>query len=260
VTKDGQPSAHRGSYAYAIVAADGRPPDRAGIDGRSTVRIHTHRELGLAVSDVDLALFDGVEDDLTGAGSLGLLVHRHEAVLCALLDQGPVLPMRFGTVLPSAGDATELLRRRYDELTANLERLRGRREWRLRITMPSSRDGTAENHRDLDPTAKGAGTAYLSRRRRELDQQAANEERVREAIQRADIDLRRHAAGAVRRRGRDATLSFAYLVECSAEDRFVEQARLSVDDLDLVSCTAHLGGPWPAYSFASDAAGGPADD
>jgi len=73
-------------------------------------------------------------------------LRRHEAVVEGLMGDGPLLPMRFGSV---SDDVATLLAERHDELVAALERVRGAVELGVR----AENNGTATT-----------GTEYLMRR------------------------------------------------------------------------------------------------
>jgi len=133
----------------------------------------------------------------------------HEEVVEALMDPGPVLPMRFGS---TTADVAGLLAEREDELAGALERVRGAVEL-----------GVREAGGCAPPPA--TGTDYLMGRTRLA--------RMHEA-------LAPHARAAVR--ARRSPHVGAYLVHRDAVDAF--RARVAGLDAALV-CT----GPWPPYSF-----------
>ena len=137
-------------------------------------------------------------------------LRRHETVVEALMDEGPVLPMRFGS---TTDDVASLLAGREAELRAALERVRGAVEL-----------GVRARERGPSPPAS-TGTEYLLRR--------LGGERVHTTL-----------AGLARasvRRPRAPHIG-AYLVE----HRDVERFRARVRELgDELVCT----GPWPPYSF-----------
>jgi hypothetical protein len=60
-------------------------------------------------------------------------VLAHERVLEAIMERGPVLPLRFGTELESEDELAAVLAERRDELARGLERVRGRVELGLRV-------------------------------------------------------------------------------------------------------------------------------
>src|SRR5689334_16766830 len=87
-------------YLYGVL----RPPDRVpkallgGGVGEPPVAVYLlrHRDLAAAVSEVDA---DAI-GEAAGARALRRDIAAHTDVLNRLLGAGPVLPARFGTVLP----------------------------------------------------------------------------------------------------------------------------------------------------------------
>jgi hypothetical protein len=74
---------------------------------------------------------------------------HHEQVVEAAMARGPVLPMRFGSVVD---DITGFLAARHDEFAAALDRVRGAVELGVRVIVPEV---------ESEPTS---GTEYLMRR------------------------------------------------------------------------------------------------
>ena len=107
---------------YGIVRA-GLPPEGLpeGI-GEAPVRIVAHAGLG--------ALVSGVEGPEVRATRRDLM--SHSRVLEGALASGPVLPLRFGTVLSGEEGVAELLEARRDELTALLARFESKVELRVK--------------------------------------------------------------------------------------------------------------------------------
>jgi hypothetical protein len=144
---------------------------------------------------------------------------HHEAVVEAAMERGPVLPMRFGSVVE---DVTGFLASRHEELAAGLERVRGAVEMGVRVSAGGA---------GAEPAS---GTEYLMRRAAV----AAAGEQLHAALaelSRASVRLR-HA--------------YAYLVDRDAVGSFCERAASLSDraGAELV-CT----GPWPPYSFVEPA-------
>jgi hypothetical protein len=113
-----------GSYVYGVVFADDAAAKASrGVDDDPDVELVRHERIAALTSDVDVTRPLGTPDDLIA----------HERVLDAAAARGPVLPMRFGSVMTS-GDAVkdELLADHYDELVAALEDLKGRAEFVVR--------------------------------------------------------------------------------------------------------------------------------
>jgi hypothetical protein len=109
-------------YVYGVVRADDKGPRARGI-GRKQVRIIRADGLGALTSDVP-------PGDLE-AGRNELLAHSR--VLERALEQGTVLPMRFGVVMPSESAVREqLLEPHRGELEAQLEEMEGKFEVNLK--------------------------------------------------------------------------------------------------------------------------------
>src|SRR5687767_7255025 len=104
-------------YCYGVTWSASEQPDRAvGIGGESVGRV-SHREIA--------ALTTPVEGTKVRARRRDLL--SHSDVLSMALEQGTVLPLRFGVVFQSEAELVEsFLRPRHDELTALLRTFEGR--------------------------------------------------------------------------------------------------------------------------------------
>lgn len=117
-------SSATGSYVYGVVLADDAPANTIHrAEDQSRVEVVRHNAIAALTSEVDLSRPLGTPDDL----------FAHEEVLDAAASRGPVLPMRFGSVMTSA-DAVkdELLADHYDDLLAALDELKGRAEFVVR--------------------------------------------------------------------------------------------------------------------------------
>lgn len=159
----------------------------------------------------------------------------HERVVEALMAQGAVLPVRFGTTLPDRPAAAALLDRHEQVLLEGLERVRGAVEVGLRIH--SAAAGPPE---EAPPPA--SGREYLLRQRAQVHDLVTAAERVHG-------QLRAAARAAVSRpgNGRGQLLVGAYLVERDRVEAFVDRIRAAdeaTQPLRLLST-----GPWPPYHF-----------
>jgi hypothetical protein len=198
---------------------------------------------------------------------------RHERVLEALMTRHTVLPLRFGTIAPSRGLLQQNLRDLRTELTADLDRVRGKVELALRIAAAAPRPAggpgrqqepfdtaspaadtrrRAQEHACALPRESGEirpGTAYLNarlesdRRERAWRMRLEHVERsFRRLLDPLSVEscwqLPDDAA---------APLKAAFLVQRSQVAAFVRAARRlrqSCSQLEI-ACT----GPWPPYSF-----------
>ncbi|HLT69644.1 MAG TPA: GvpL/GvpF family gas vesicle protein [Acidimicrobiales bacterium] len=112
-----------GSYVYGVTVAGSAPPPVDGIGARPAVRLVASGPLAALVSDA--------ERDEVAAGAKALRAHAR--VLDAAIEEGPVVPLRFGTLV---GDdravVDDVLAPHHDRLAAMLEELGPRVELAVR--------------------------------------------------------------------------------------------------------------------------------
>jgi hypothetical protein len=158
-------------------------------------------------------------------------LQAHEHVVESLMAGRTVLPMRFGTSLPSADDVRDALAERRDVLLEALDRVRGRVELAMRAMLPPASAAAAP----LPPAANGS--EYVRLRLARAHTLAALHEPLT-ALAVAVRSWPERAPGEVRT---------SYLVDEPAVGRFrsaVERLQRQHPEAALL-CT----GPWPAYSF-----------
>jgi Gas vesicle synthesis protein GvpL/GvpF len=234
-------------YAYGITRAGSRPPEDVDVP----VDLVHADDLGLLVSRARPEELRVDADDLSEGGRLAVLARRHDAVVRSAVAAGPVLPLRFGTVVPDEDAARRLLRDHGDLARARLDRIGNAREWGVRLvrTLPA------------EPATAGAatgeqvtGTEYLSRRREALHER---DDAAREAAHGAELleqTLAPHVTASMRRGGSPGSsllLDVAYLVPVDAEAGFLAAADQLRADLAGQRLTLDTTGPWPPYSFAT---------
>jgi len=165
-----------------------------------------------------------------------------DAVFCA----GPVIPLRFGTLVPSPQDAATLVAEREKQYLDALERLSGHVEMGLSIVL-SDDDSTVPNAGRGADTADltGPGTSYLLARK---EARARDRERVdravtpfMEALSPLSMDVSSQPGTTS-----DAPISLSFLVPHASVGAFRDAA-------DAVACahaaSVDIVGPWPPYSF-----------
>ncbi|OAA23365.1 Gas vesicle synthesis protein GvpL/GvpF [Frankia sp. EI5c] len=252
----------RALYAYGIVPAGTEVSDLPGLVEEARVDVVTRDQVSLVVSDIDPDLLRDLEEDLSETGPLAALARGHDQVLRELQDRGAVLPLRFGTVLPGAREAGEILGDPAAELPRALDALRGAREWGFRIDAPGRSESREHEVAQVPSGAggtagPGAGAAYLSARRDELREQERQREETARLIERAHRELLAHARDVARRPGRpDRAFDCAYLVDRAEEEEFLDAAERLGPSLENVGYTASVTGPWPPYSFVHLTLGG----
>jgi hypothetical protein len=114
-----------------------------GIDGEHPLFVEVVGEVAAVLAEVHLKEFSGPESK-EKMGDLAWVAPRalfHEEVVMAALEQGPVLPVRFGTVFSSLAAAEEPLRRRQDVLKKFFRDTAGNQEWTLKgyVNLPQAR-------------------------------------------------------------------------------------------------------------------------
>ncbi len=237
-----------GCYVYAILGSDTRlPSGLAGLSG-ATLSTIACRDLAAAVSCADP----------TGLRPTSEHVLRHEAIVEALRLSGPLLPVRFGSILPDPGAVAQAIAERYAVLVADLTRLGDKIE--LGLTVLWGDEGTGcdgiqpvrEGSLDLiTQGATGPGTQYLRARLKEYRQEQLLQSRAKTLAQGVDDVLRNYSleshitllpAPRVALRG-------TYLLEPSKFEAFreaFEEIRQQNPRLRFL-----LSGPWPPYSFVT---------
>ena len=180
-------------------------------------------------------------------------VWRHEQVLEALMQQHAVLPLRFGTQAAHRDALCDALRRMHPALRRDLDRLRGRVEFALRVTNVGANDNLvlAAGSKVDGAQSRRPGTGYLRARAELLRERTVREAAARriEPMLRQHLDPSAEEAVWELAEGRATTLIASYLVEREHISRFVDAVDYVRDrhpGLD-VTCT----GPWAPYSFVT---------
>lgn len=250
-------------YVYAITDRPEAPlPNQLGQQGEALAKV-TWREVVAVVSTFNGSQLSKTIDELW----------RHEEVVEALMSDRAVVPVRFGTLLPSPQRVSDLLCRADGALVRDIERVRGQVEIGVRFltavedvaeqptaaVRPSERttadphgsDGPATSPDGLHLARNGPGTAYLWAR---LVRERAFRDR-----QRTKLALVREAFDLL------ASLANASTLDDEHDDRRGTSAAFLVsrDHIvcfrDLVGAVANAHpelallctGPWPPYSFVN---------
>lgn len=214
------------NYLYAVVDRPRAAPEDRGLDG-SPLRIIGEDGLAAVVSERREAEVEISEEALWA----------HERVVEALMGEGPVLPMRFGSVLPDDEAVKAILSERHEEFSRALDRVSGAVELGVRAAWDP--EAAAED----DAATHGPGATYLLGLSRSRQRASALAERLDRALD-----------GLFRMRSQrlltspSVPLNAAYLVDRGKLDAFrrrVGAFAAEVDEAEIV-CT----GPWPPYSFS----------
>jgi hypothetical protein len=171
----------------------------------------------------------------------------HERIVEELMNRSTVLPMRFGSTVADETALLEILEERRAEFESVLGRVRGGVELSVRAQITATEREPA--HAMASPGgAEGAGSAYLLRRREA-------QHRVEDATARIHEPLARLARASARNSGglMPGAFKAAYLVDRERVEQFRVRVGELTDEIDgaRIVCT----GPWPPYSFSSEATG-----
>lgn len=272
-------------YAYAIVSLP---------EERELVTNHLHRMAGIDAAPVTLVSDEAVErsqpmavlisavDAQTYApsqvesrvGELEWLAPRaeaHDRVVTAAADAAPVIPLPIFSLFRDEAAIRAMLAERREELSRLFARLRGAREYTIRVYRDDARlhaalSDLSPHIREMESSAASAspGQRYLLQRK--LDEARRTELRrvsseVAQAMYRALAPLARAAvreplpaaiANAESTSIQPAVLNASFLVDDARLDDF----RLALSGLIALRSPAgfriDFTGPWPAYHFARE--------
>jgi hypothetical protein len=231
-------------YVYAILPATTPvPTDLAGSAGNPLEPVR-YRDLVAVTSAVDPKDVRPREEDVVA----------HESIVEALHRAGPLLPVRFGTLLPGKEDVERALAKNYDILMADLERLGDKVEFGLTVLWDETpADGGIDGD---EPTSLGGpGARYLQTRLAEHRRETAVRARAQALAESLDASLAQYAVEGhqtVYPSGRIAVRA-AYLLPPARVHAFQSAFERSREQHPEVRCL--LSGPWPPYSFVTAAKG-----
>jgi Gas vesicle synthesis protein GvpL/GvpF len=261
----GEPTASRATYLYCVVRAS-RPPATAGtprgLPGTSRLRVlPAGRECFLVVADAPLSRYDSeaVHRGLKDLDWVGRCAVAHERVIEHFSRSATALPMRLFTLFTSDERALSHIVRVRSQLDREFEKVAGRREWGVRLSIdPEAARIRARDriHSMVGPSA--AGTRFLLGKRaehaavRRLDADGrAEADQVLERLRVHADDARTRpplsAAGGPR-----LVLDAAFLVRNSSARAFQAAVKRERDRLESEGYTVGLTGPWPPYSFVGE--------
>jgi hypothetical protein len=240
-------------YAYAITLAVLPLPEEtpALTDGARIERVDAG-DLALLVSRVRPDQLRIDEDDLSENGRLATLARGHDAVIRSAAGIGPVLPLRFGTVVPDEDAARRLLAEHAEAARAQLRRIGDCREWGVKLVRRLDEPVPA-GPRPVD-RQEVSGIDYLARRRQALHDRDAADRAAAEAAELLEDALRPHARESLRRGGSPGSsllLDLAFLVPPEGETAFLAAAAELREQLQPDGLEIEVSGPWPSYSFAT---------
>ncbi len=191
---------------------------------------------------------------------------KHHEVLQCLSDLCSILPLKFGTLCGSSEQLRSILDDRSAEYSALLERIRGRSEWSIVVSISEDAVRNALASTDLTGASINStsdlstGEAYLlSKRRQQTLKQAASERastiatrtlsHLEACLPQCTVNISR---GEESSHGRLTILSAAALLSKSEfEILETELGNLETEHRPY-EMNATVSGPWPAYNFCAE--------
>jgi hypothetical protein len=247
-------------YAVAATGAEAGPGSLTGVGGEPVRMVRT-AGLTAFVGDVDERDFGsaGLRRNLEDLGWLDRTARAHHAVIEAIAERCPVVPMQLATVYASDHSVAETLRQRAGDLRRALSRIRERSEWGVKAFAAGLSTAPGDRPGDQVVATAGPGAAYLQRRRAQLTAQERGQREAMTGARAVHAELCRLCVSArlypsqsrdlAGSRGR-MVLNAAYLV---ADERTSEFAA-AIAGLTAGHRSVRLvvTGPWPAYSFVRE--------
>ena len=236
--------------------------DLPGVEETAPARILEIAGLAAVVSEVSVEPFES--ESMTDLAWLVPRAMRHERVVEAVRERGPILPVRFGSLFTDRDVLETWAARNRRSIEDFLDHVENKDEWSIKLKIDL---GVAlESLSAADPAwsaragalSASPGTRYFQEKRlhedaRKQAQKMAGEAagRVRAAaLALADervIPPRKPEAGEL-----EPVFHAAYLLPRDATSEFLERTRLAVGDLGCLRFEPS--GPWPPSHFCPDLA------
>jgi hypothetical protein len=252
--------AESGRYLYAVTRdVDTSAVERIDGIGDSPVSVLEDGGLVAVVSTVDLDEFgeEGLREHLEDLDWLERVARSHDRVVQGVAQLGPTAPMRLATICLDDAGVSDRLREWHDGLHAALDRVVGRVEWSAKVYAPPQPAQAGQDSADTTDT-RGAGAAYLQRKRAQSQQRLEAEQQgveaaraIHDALGAVSVASRVLAPQDPRLTGHEGTMTLnaAYLVAVDEQDAFLAETER------LAAANGHVrlevNGPWPPYSFAT---------
>jgi hypothetical protein len=259
-------------YLYAVVPGDTEQPDGlAGLED-SPVQLLRVGEVAAVISELPADEYsdDRLNEQLSDLSWVGARGVAHERVLDWFLERGPVVPLSLFSLHHSRERVRERFQPESGRLSELLERLRGRREWGIKLWR---RDEELRRHIDtLSPTLRAhaaelaqasPGKRFLLEKRmdtvrteevRTVARRVAHQSyaMLQEAAERSTTVAIPPASGEA---GRALVLHAAFLVPDDGFASFQERVGRIAHEFGGVGFEVEFTGPWPPYHFVEQDAG-----
>ncbi len=256
-----------GIYLFCLTPENPLPEvSGTGIDGEHPLFAETIGNITAIFSEVDLDDFLGPEgrahlEDLAWIGPRAL---RHEEVIMAVMEQVPVLPVRFGTVFSSLEALKEPLRRHQDTWSSFFRDTAGKKEWSIRAYVDRVQarsqimaERLAAEKGQLESLSPGKRYFLEQKIKGAVEREVTSwlkglGEDIQSIIQEVSLSFSERRLLSREVTGLDSEMFFhgAFLLP----DRSVDALRGRTDEWnrqhEAHGLRLELSGPWPPYHFA----------
>jgi hypothetical protein len=250
-----------GLYLYCLFTGEGEPAG-PGIDDRTSTEVLRYRALSALVSRVPLAEFGGeaLERRCLDPQWLREKAERHDQIIRIVMETGPVLPIRFGTLYTRERRLRTLLATHYDDFHAFLESVTGAAEWGIKVydERPRKRRSGTNTPAAAPAADASPGREYLLRKRAEKQQRGQAEAthdhaigQILEQLSPLATQIQRNTPLSRRATGmaEEMVLNAACLVADEGVDRFREMLDNLARKYRDSGLRFQLSGPWAPYNF-----------
>lgn len=228
------------------------PPRLLPVDGPAG------RKLWIVAADAPVRRFNEAEINrrLSDVDWVSRVAVGHERVVAAFIQADAVLPMKLFTIFSSDARAAAHLQAEHAHVERVLARVAKHDEWGVRLVF----DGAKAPRATASKAPATTGTSYLAQKKGQRDARVELVERSREAatdlyerLAAAASDARRRGASELPASHASLLLDAAFLVPRSRAARF--RASVAAQAKALLPRGYHVSvtGPWPPYTFMSEA-------
>jgi len=253
------------TYLYCLVQAARRPSVAGaprGLPGTGGLRVlQAASDLWLVAADAPLTQYGGppIERGLRDLDWVAQRGAAHARVVEHFARRRTTLPMKLFTLFTEDARALADVGAGHARIRRVLDRVAGRQEWGVRVRLDAQLARRTLRRRPADGTGGAhAGTRFLMRKKHERDAAQALVREGRAAVDDALQTLSGLADGTRRRPGAELEgtrllLDASLLVRAERAGALKRTIRRLANDLGARGYRLEMTGPWPPYTFVTDA-------
>ena len=262
----------KGFYIYCITSEDGSKKSNVrGIDNKSGVFVLAYKDLGAVVSIINLSDFGENElrkklDD-PKCKWIKRTVLNHQGIINKVMNERPVIPMRFGIVYKKKGQIEEVLKKNYQQFKNILESLVDKKEWGVKIFCDQGKlvskiqanDGSIKKLRKQLETSPEGKKFFLQKKMDTITESRLEEETNKYSqifLKRLSKDSDKYvlndtSSKELTGRNEEMIINAAYLVTDKNLVRFEKNLNRLREKYSGDRFLLELSGPWPPYNFVN---------